>query len=173
MDEVEEPRGLNRMSRSPTGVKRKEFKRKEYQPKSKKRRKLEYEVIDEDWSLAIGEDMTRIENEEESRKQFLKAGNKNDMKVDTTIRQSTIRTWSVNELFCREIASKLIKITSSRVVFMSSLQEELERTSLTSIRPEVTEGKSNRSPRLTTVMELFQAQKLKKKLQEEDELEKE
>ena len=47
MDEVAEPRGLNRMSRSPTGVKRKEFKRKEYQTKSKKRRKLEYEVIDE------------------------------------------------------------------------------------------------------------------------------
>ena len=203
MDEVAEPRGLNRMSRSPTGVKRKEVKRKEYQPKSKKRRKLEYEVIDEDWGLAIGEDMTRIEKEEESRKQFLKAGNKNDMKVDTTIRQSTIRTWSVNELFCREIASKLIKTTSSRAVFMSSLQEELEGTSLTSIRPQVTEGQISRSPRnnpekesfrgqdeqdeellpdgwkpqkkkvLTTVKELFQAQKLKKRLQEEDELEKE
>ena len=198
-----EPRGLNRMSRSPTGVKRKEVKRKEYQPKSKKRRKLEYEVIDEDWGLAIGEDMTRFEKEEESRKQFLKAGNKNDMKVDTTIRQSTIRTWSVNELFCREIASKLIKTTSSRAVFMSSLQEELEGTSLTSIRPQVTEGQISRSPRnnpekesfrgqdeqdeellpdgwktqkkkvLTTVKELFQARKLKKRLQEEDELEKE
>jgi hypothetical protein len=35
MDEVAEPRGLNRMSRSPTGVKRKEFKRKEYQTKQK------------------------------------------------------------------------------------------------------------------------------------------
>ena len=48
MDEVAEPRGLNRMSKCPTGVKRKEVKRKEYQPKSKKRRKLEYEVIDDE-----------------------------------------------------------------------------------------------------------------------------
>ena len=51
MDEVAEPRGLNFMSRSPTGVKRKDVKRKEYQPKSKRRTKLEYEVIDEDWGI--------------------------------------------------------------------------------------------------------------------------
>ena len=144
MDEVAEPRGLNRISRSPTGVKRKEMKRKEYQPKSKKRRKLEYEVIDDNWGLAIGEDMTRIEKKEESRKQFLMAGSKNNMKVDTTIRQSTIRTWSENELFCREIVSKLIGMVSGRAEFMSTLKEELEGKSIPSIRPE---EQINRSPR--------------------------
>ena len=96
IDEVAEPRGLNFMSRSLTGVKRKDVRRKEYIPKSKRRRKLEYEVIDEDWGLAIGEDMTRIEKEEERRNQFLKAGDMMDKKVGTNIKQSTFKTWSRN-----------------------------------------------------------------------------
>ena len=141
-----EPRGLNFMSRSLTGVKRKDVKRKEYQPKSKRRRKLEYEVIDEDWGLAIGEDMSRIEKEAERRNQFLKAGDMMDKKVGTNIKQSTLKTWSRNELFCREIANSLMKTSSSRAVFMSSLLEHLQEASLTSIISEVTEGQSNRSP---------------------------
>ena len=65
------------------------MRRKEYIPKSKRRRKLEYEVIDEDWGLAIGEDMTRIEKEEERRNQCLKAGDMMDKKVGTNIKQKT------------------------------------------------------------------------------------
>ena len=51
-----------------TGEKRKDHKVKESQPKPKKRRKLMYPTLSEDWGAGIGEDISRMEDEEMKRK---------------------------------------------------------------------------------------------------------
>ena len=58
---------------------------------SKRRRKLKYETVPEDWGC--GEDVDRMEKEEEARGRFLNAGGDNCVKKCTG-KQTIIRTYS-------------------------------------------------------------------------------
>ena len=60
MEETAEPRGLNILSQVPTGGKRKEYQHKDNQPRSKRRKKMKYETLEEDWGQGAGEDLERF-----------------------------------------------------------------------------------------------------------------
>ena len=94
------------------------------QKSRKKRRKLKYAVMEDDWGLGDGEDLIRMENEEQAKKSFLKDG-QTDCRAGKLEKQTTIKNWSESELICREIA--LESIAQSRVIgrFMSDLGGQL------------------------------------------------
>ena len=59
LEEVAEPRGLNMMNQVPTGGKRKDYQHKDNQPRTKRRRKMRYEPLEEDWGMGAGDDLER------------------------------------------------------------------------------------------------------------------
>ena len=74
LEDVAEPRGLNRLSQTPTGGKRKETQHKDNQPRTKRRKKMKYETLEDDWGMGAGEDLERLESENSARKKFLMDG---------------------------------------------------------------------------------------------------
>ena len=120
-----DPRGLNMLNQVPTGGKRKENQHRDNQPRTKKRKKMKYETLEESWGDGAGEDLERIALEESAKRSFLQDGQV-DRKAGSKSRQTTIRIWTREELMCRKIVENLIEDTAKRSNFMSSLQEDLE-----------------------------------------------
>jgi hypothetical protein len=125
MEETAEPRGLNELSQVPTGGKRKEYQHKDNQPRSKKRKKMKYETLEEDWGQGAGEDLERLEMEDSARRKFLMDG-KMDKLAGSKSRQTTIRVWTMEESLCRKILENLMEETIRKSTFMDNLQEDLE-----------------------------------------------
>ena len=91
---------------------------------SRKKRKLKYAVMEDDWGLGDGEDLKRMENEELAKRTFLQAG-RTDCKAGKQEKQTIIRTWSEAELICREIVLESISQSRKTGKFMSDLGEQL------------------------------------------------
>ena len=123
-DEVADPKGLSRLSWKHLAGKRKEIQHKKAQPRAKKRRKMKFDTITEDWGNGIGEDMDKFEEQETARWKFLKDG-ETDKKAGTQTRQSTLRVWTGVELQCRELLNLIIDDCVTKEIFMSSLKEYL------------------------------------------------
>ena len=72
-----------------------------------------------------GEDLIRMEREEQAKSSFRKAG-QTDFTAGKLERQSTKRIWSEAELLCRGLAIDVI--TQSKLIgkFRSSLEEDLK-----------------------------------------------
>jgi hypothetical protein len=96
MEETAEPRGLNILSQIPTGG-----KTKDNQPGSKRRKKMKYETMEEDWGQGAGEDLERLEMEDSAIMEFLMDG-KIDKLAGSASRQTTIRVWTMEESLCRK-----------------------------------------------------------------------
>ena len=123
-DEQPDPKGLPALAGGWKTGKRDAGKQPDNQ-KSRKRRKLKYAVMEDDWGLGDGNDMQRMENEELARMNFLEAGN-TDCKAGKVEKQTTIKIWSKAELTCREIV--LGSILQSRIIgkFKVNLEEQLK-----------------------------------------------
>ena len=120
LEDVAEPRGLNRLSQTPTGGKRKETQHKDNQPRTKRRKKMKYETLEDDWGMGAGEDLERLESENSARKKFLMDG-KVDKLTSSKSRQTTIRVWTMEETLCRKIIESLMEGTVKKSTFMTSL----------------------------------------------------
>ena len=120
-----EPVGLARVGWK-TGEKRKDHQSKETQQKPKKRRKkLLYPTLPEEWGHDVGETIDRLEEEETQRMAFLKDGGE-DMKIGSKSKQLTIKTWTKTEMFCRKLILSVIDQITAKSEFNSSLLENLE-----------------------------------------------
>lgn len=115
-----EPRGLGRLDIVKTGEKRKENQNKDSQQQNKKRRKLQFPTLSEDWGLEG--DLERLEDEENRKVAFLLEGI-SDVTSGRASLQLTIKKWSANEIYFRKIIQDIIKQSAEKGSFMSSLQE--------------------------------------------------
>ena len=125
MDETAEPKGLNMLSQEPSGGKRKEFQHKDNQPRTKRRKKMKYETLEEDWGLGAGEDLERLEMEDTARRKFLMDG-RMDKLTSSNSRQTTIRVWTKEESMCRKMLENLVEEIVKKSTFMNSLKDDLE-----------------------------------------------
>ena len=91
---------------------------------SRKKRKLKYAVMEDDWGLGDGEDLRRMEDEELAKTAFLQAGS-TDRKAGKLEKQTMIRTWSEAELMCRELILESISQSEKTGKFMSDLGDQL------------------------------------------------
>ena len=91
--------------------------------KQRKRRKLQYPTLPENWGYELEDNVRKMDQEENNRKSFLMDGY--DSKVGQSTRQQTIKNWSVAELFCRKLSLSIIKSSSTTGEFMSGLEEQL------------------------------------------------
>ena len=89
-DSYQEPKGLGRLDRVWTGETRKENQHKDSQHQGKKRRKLKFPTLSEDWGLEG--DLQRLEEEESRKKAFLQEGISVMISGKTSL-QLTIRKW--------------------------------------------------------------------------------
>ena len=113
-ESYQEPKGLGRLDRVWTGEKRKENQHKDSQPQSKKRRKLKFPTLSEDWGLEG--DLQRMEDEESRKKAFLQEG-MSDMISGKTSLQLTIRKWSANEIYFHKISQEIIGKSADKGAF--------------------------------------------------------
>ena len=97
-----------------------------HQQPRRKKRKLKFDILEDDWGcLATGEDLDRMEEEETARSSFLMAGDTNNQSGKVG-KQTTIRNWSISELAARSIILEIACQSEKTGRFMSSLQEELQ-----------------------------------------------
>ena len=106
-EEQPDPRGLPTMSEGwKAGDKRAAGNTLENN-NCRKKKKLKNTVVDDEWGLGAGEDMKRMEEQEQAKSSFLKDG-LTDCQAGKLERQTTIRIWSEAELLCRELALESI-----------------------------------------------------------------
>ena len=125
LEEVAEPRGLNKISQVPTGGKRKDYHHKVTQPRTKRRKKMKYEPLEDDWGMGAGEELERLEETESAKRRFLMDGQV-DKLAGQSSRQTTIRVWTLEETMCRKMLENLVEESVKKSKFMSSLQDNLE-----------------------------------------------
>jgi hypothetical protein len=149
MDSTAEPRGLNMLSQVPTGGKRKDHQHKDIQPRSKKRKKMKYETLEDDWGMGAGEDLERLEMYDSARRKFLMDG-RMDKLASSKSRQTTIRVWTLEESLCREILENLVEGAVKKSTFMKNLQETLEMAWVSRQEPLdeeiIPEGRNEKEP---------------------------
>jgi hypothetical protein len=126
-EETPEPRGLTGLTGGwKTGEKRSQERQDVHQQPRRKRRKLKFDILDDDWGcMATGEDLDRIEEKETARSSFLMAGDTNN-KSGKVGKQTTIRNWSISELAARSIILEIACQSERTGRFMSSLLEGLQ-----------------------------------------------
>ena len=122
MEDCQDPNGLSRLKWK-TGNKRKDGDMPEADQKQRKRRKLQYPTLPENWGYELEGKARKMDEEENTRKSFLMDGY--DSKVGIKTRQQTIKNWSAAELFCRKLSLSIIKSSSTIGEFMSGLEEQL------------------------------------------------
>ena len=125
LEEVAEPRGLNRMTQVPTGGKRKDYHHKVTQPRTKRRKKMKYEPLEDEWGMGAGEELDRLEETESAKRRFLMDGEIDKM-AGSSSRQTTIKVWTLEETMCRKILENLVEGTVRKSNFMTSLRDNLE-----------------------------------------------
>ena len=111
---------LNMLNQVPTGVKRKDYQHKDNQPRTKKRRKMRYEPLEEDWGMGARDDLERLELEDSARRKFL-MDEKMDKMTGSNSRQTTIRVWTIEETMYRKIVEHLVEGTVKKSTFTTSL----------------------------------------------------
>ena len=107
-----------------TGENMKNLHQKDGQKPSRKKRKLKFLVLPEGWWLEG--DLERMEEEESKKAAFLQEGI-SDMTSGKASLQLTIRKWSSNEIFFRNLCQEIIKKSSEKGRCMSSQEEDLIR----------------------------------------------
>ena len=143
--EQPDPKGLPSMSEGwKAGEKRIAGNALGSQNCKKKRRKLKYETVDEEWGLCDGEDLRRMEKEEQARSSFLKAG-QTDCAQGKLERQTTLRIWSEAELMCRELAVEVMSQSKIIGTFKTNLEADL-KTKLMDIQQQVTHSQETNPP---------------------------
>ena len=123
-EKYQEPRGLRRLEGEKTGEKRKDFQQRDGQLPSKKRRKLKFPILPENWGLDGNLELERIEEEEIRKTAFLKEGI-SDITSGKASLQLTIRKWSHNEIYFQKLCQEIIKKSSDIGSFISSLEKDL------------------------------------------------
>ena len=110
IEEQQDPVGLRCKQKWQTNGKRRQSQIQDQKGKQRKKRKLQYETLPEDWGLDSG-DLDRLEEDEARKTEFLKAGIENKL-AGKAPKQMTIRTWSQTELWCRTLALQVIDLSS-------------------------------------------------------------
>ena len=159
------------------------------EPRKKRRKKLQFEVMDENWGEGVIDDLERMEGE--STRKFLMDGSCNK-RVDQKTTQSLLKPMTETELWCRKVVLEIIQCTAVRGKHLSSLKEVLETCSLKPTKKSTTTStleheESNKEEviqeapvpvqtipaKQKTVRELFRAKELSVLIQEERDLIKE
>ena len=90
----------------------------------KRRRKLKFAVVEDDWGLGDGQDLRRMEEEENAKRSFLEDG-QIDCQAGKLERQTTLRIWTEAEILCRELAIECIHQSKIIGNFKSNLAGQL------------------------------------------------
>ena len=136
IEDQPDPRGLPTLSEGwKAGDKRAAGNTLENNNCRKRRRKLKYTIVDDEWGLGAGEDMKRMEEQEQAKSSFLKDG-LTDCQAGKLERQTTIRIWSEAELLCRELVIETINQSNVIGYFKSSLEEGLKAKRMEKLQQE-------------------------------------